>query len=151
MARLGREFEEYSWSTIRRNYPLYMGWELLGEQLTLISGKRPDYVLYNEYTEELAVIECKDVRKLTTAHVNQAVEYAGETGSDYTEVVIAGDTEVSYWAEELAETEDVYIRRLRWRGSPSGGRSLHPLLVVGGLILLSYLVSKNFTQQARRW
>ncbi len=142
MVRLGQDFEEYSWSAIRRNYPLYMGWELLGEQLTLASGKRPDYVLYNEYTEEIAVIECKDVRKLTSTHIDQAVEYADEIAADYTEVVIAGDTQVGFWAQELAEAEDIYIRRLRWR-SDSADRSLNPLLVIGGLLLLAYLVSRR--------
>lgn len=147
MARAGQEFEEHSWSTIRRNYPQYMGWELLGEQVTLESGKRPDYVLYNEDSEESAIIECKDVASLTTTHINQALGYANEIAADYVEVFIASYTEVSYGARELAEDEDVNIRRLRWGAPPSERGSLHPLVVVGGLLLLAYLLSN----QGRRW
>ncbi len=142
MVRAGQEFEEHSWSTIRRNYPLNVGWELHGEQFTLPSGKRPDYVLWNEYTEEFAIIECKDVTNLTATHIDQALGYAYEIAADNVEVFIASDTEVSYGAQELAEEEDVYIRRLRWRAAPSGERPLHPLVVVAGLALLGYLVSR---------
>ncbi len=113
-----------------------MGWELHGEQFTLPSGKRPDYVLWNVSTEEFAIIECKDVTNLTATHINQALGYGYETAAENVEVFIASDTEVSYGAQELAKEEDVYIRRLRWRAEPSRERSLHPLVVVAGLAAL---------------
>ncbi len=150
MARAGQEFKEHSWSTIRRNYPLSVGWELLGEQFTLPSGKRPDYVLWNEYMEEFAIIECKDVANLTATHIGQALGYAYEIAADNVEVFIPSDTEVSYGAQELAEDEDVYIRRLRWRAAPSGERSLHPLVVVAALLLLLHFAPRNGGSYGRR-
>ncbi len=134
----GREFEEYAWTTIRRNFPQYMGWELMGEQFTLPSGKRPDYLLYNEYTEEFAVVECKDVTTLTPGNIRQAANYADEIGADYTEVVIAGYTEVNPWVAEAAEDADVNIRRLRWGLPQTSPSPWGPLLVVGGILLLAW-------------
>lgn len=136
MSYPGREFEEYAWPTIRRNYPQYEGWELMGEQLTLPSGRRPDYLLWNEYTEEFAVIECKDVTTLTPGHVRQAAGYADEIAADYAEVVVAGYTDVSPGAEEAAEDADVHIRRLRYGLPQASPNPWGPLLAAGAIFLL---------------
>lgn len=143
MAYPGRAFEQYSWPTIRRNFPLQAGWDLLGEQLTLSGGRRPDYILYNERSSELAVVECKDVSQLTTTHINQAVEYANEIVADHVEVLIAGDTSVSDAAKELADEEGVRIRRLRWRADPPEYQGIHPLVLAGGLIRLAAWLSAS--------
>ncbi|MFQ5950861.1 MAG: hypothetical protein ACE5KH_02115 [Candidatus Geothermarchaeales archaeon] len=105
----------------------------MGEQFTLPSGKRPDYLLWNEYTEEFAVFECKDVGVLTPSHVHQAAGYADEIGADYTEVVVAGYTDVSPGADGAASEADVYIRKLRW-GLPRASPNPWGLLCVAAAI-----------------
>src|SRR2546430_5075432 len=72
-----KEFEDYAWPTVRRNFPLREGWDRY-EQPTLPSRLRPDNILYNEDTEEAVVVEMKDRAQITEADVRKVREYMDE-------------------------------------------------------------------------
>lgn len=110
----GKVFEKYAWPTVRRNYPRWKGWVRF-EQARLPSGLRPDNVLLNEDTEDIAVIEMKDVAELTEAHLLKVEGYMVEIGADAGFVVIAWDTEVPRRVRRYARRKEITIRRTWWR------------------------------------
>ncbi len=116
----GKEFEEYAWPTVRRNFPLRDGWDRY-EQPTLPSRLRPDNILFNERTEEAVVVEMKDRLEITEADVRKVraymdefaglVEVSGISGF----ILIASDTVVAPRLRRRARRLGIRFRRLEWR------------------------------------
>ena len=111
----GKVFEQYAWPTVRRNYPRWRGWERM-EQMRLASGLQPDNVLWNEESEEAAVVEMKHVQELAEAHVRKVRGYMDEVGAEEGFIVIAWDTGVDPRIRRLARRQGIHIRRTWWRG-----------------------------------
>ncbi len=109
----GRVFEAYAWPTVRRNFPRHDGWVRF-EQPTLPSGLRPDNVVMNEETNDFVVVEMKDVKVLTEAHVAQVIAYMDEIGASGF-VCVAWDTEIPHWVRRHARKNGISVRRTWWR------------------------------------
>ncbi len=79
------------------------------------SGLWPDNLLWNEQTENLVVIEMKDVAELNESHIRKVEIYMAEVGATGGFVPIAWDTEVSRRVRRIAKKAGIRIRRLEWR------------------------------------
>jgi hypothetical protein len=111
----GTDFEFYIYKTIRKNFPLREGWEIL-ENVELKAGRsliKPDFVVRKRNV--YAVIDAKDKAILELRDIDQILFYAEKTRSKQAIIYIANDTEVPQTVKDYADSEGVRIRKSLWR------------------------------------
>jgi hypothetical protein len=111
----GTEFEFYIYKTIRNNFPLKEGWEILENEEIEVGRSliRPDFVVRKRNV--YAVIDAKDKASLELRDIDQILFYAGKTKAKEAIIYIANDTEVPQNVKDYADSERVKIRKSLWR------------------------------------
>ena len=111
----GIDFEIYIYKTIRNNFPLKEGWEIL-ENVEMKVGRsllRPDFVVRKRNV--YAVIDAKDKAILEPRDIDQILFYAEKTKAKEAIIYVANDSEVSQTVKDYADSEGVKIRTSLWR------------------------------------
>lgn len=111
----GTDFEFYIYKTVRKNFPLREGWEIL-ENVELKVGRsliRPDFVVRKRNI--YAVIDAKDKAILEPRDIDQILFYAEKAKAKEAIIYVANDTEVSQTVKDYANSEGVKIRTSLWR------------------------------------
>jgi hypothetical protein len=111
----GTPFEIYLFPTIRKNFPLKEGWEIL-ENVELKIGRsliRPDFVVRKRNV--YAVIDAKDKAVLEPKDIDQIIFYAEKTKAKEAIIYIANDTEVPQTVKDYTLDYSVKIQRTTWR------------------------------------
>jgi len=111
----GTDFEFYIYKTVRKNFPLREGWEIL-ENVEFKVGRsliRPDFVVRKRNV--YAVIDAKDKAILEPRDVDQILFYAEKTKAKEAIIYVANDTEVPQAVKDYADSEGVKIRTSLWR------------------------------------
>ena len=111
----GTDFEIYLYPTVRKNFPLEKGWEIL-ENIELKIGRsliRPDFVVRKGNVH--AVIDAKDKTILEPKDIDQILFYAEKTKAKEAIIYVANDTEVPQTVKDYADSEGVKIRTSLWR------------------------------------
>jgi hypothetical protein len=111
----GTDFEFYIYKTVRKNFPLREGWEIL-ENVEFKVGRsliRPDFVVRKRNV--YAVIDAKDKAILEPRDVDQILFYAEKTKAKEAIIYVANDTEVPQTVKDYADSEGVKIRTSLWR------------------------------------
>jgi len=110
----GTDFEFYIYKTVRKNFPLREGWEIL-ENVELKVGRsliRPDFVVRKRNI--YAVIDAKDKAILEPRDIDQILFYAEKTKAKEAIIYVANDSEVSQTVKDYANSEGVKIRTSLW-------------------------------------
>jgi len=111
----GTDFEIYLYPTIRKNFPLKEGWEIL-ENKNIEAGKsfiKPDFVVKKR--KIYAVIDAKDKAILERRDIDKILDDKKKTKAKKAIIYIANDTEVPLTVEDYALGYAVTIQRTMWR------------------------------------
>lgn len=110
------KFEDYIWDSIRRRFPAKLGWEEYQER-TLKTGRRVDYTLHRQKygRRQRAVIEAKNVKELTLAHVEQLDDHARTYHATHRVIAVPKRTKVSDEVKDVLHYLGIDLIRTRFR------------------------------------
>ncbi|MEQ9716545.1 MAG: hypothetical protein ABGF52_13590 [Candidatus Asgardarchaeum sp.] len=109
-----REFEEYCYPNIRKQFPAKDGWNIEhGKTVGTVCG-RISWVVYRG--NERVIVFCKVKKKLTMNDIDNIVSCKGEYKATQAIVYTAKYTEVESSLRKYAEERNIYIRKTEWAG-----------------------------------
>lgn len=108
----GAPFEIHIYKTVRKNFLLRQGWEIL-EQPTIKDDYKPDFLVKKRKIH--AVIDAKDKTVLEPRDIDQILTYARKTKARRAIIYIANDTKVPQTVKDYADSAGVKIQRTLWR------------------------------------
>jgi hypothetical protein len=110
----GTDFEIYLYPTIRKNFPLKDGWEILENKNTKVGRSfiRPDFVVKKRNI--YAVIDAKDKAILEPRDIDKILDDRKKTKAKEAIIYIANDTEVPQTVKDYALDYAVKIQRTTW-------------------------------------